>query len=90
MKRLTAIAVLLLVGCSQPYGQVPKDPAPPTRTPPGAVVVNPDTAGFPPVMLICEGSTLIAISRIHVYGLYKAAGGDVSVTLNGCADGRPR
>lgn len=92
MKRLAVLAVALLAGCSShPAGGVEKKPAaPPSRTPVGAVVVNPDTAGFPPVMLICEGTTLIAISRIQTYGSERPAGGDVSVVLDGCADGRPR
>jgi hypothetical protein len=91
MKRLVVLAAVLLAGCSGPSEADVQKPAPPKRTPVGAVVVDPDTAGFPQVMLICEGSTLVAISRIQTYGTnVSAAGGDVSVTLDGCADGRPR
>ena len=90
MKRLVVLAAVLLAGCSGPSEADVQKPAPPKRTPVGAVVVDPDTAGFPQVMLICEGTTLIAISRIQTYGSERPAGGDVSVVLDGCADGRPR
>ena len=90
MKRLAVLAVALLAGCSGPSEADVQKPAPPKRTPVGAVVVDPDTPGFPQVMLICEGTTLVAISRIQTYGSERPAGGDVSVVLDGCADGRPR
>ena len=76
MKRLALIAVVLLAGCSShPKGEVEKKQVPPpTRIPVGAVVVNPDTAGFPPVMLICEGTTLIAIMDTRTYRVVDGHG----------------